>query len=77
MLLTATDDVVIAEPIAGWRAWRLALDRRGVWLAPIGRVGPGRGWRARPPEEGARLRSRAGFDVEERPALLLGERPRD
>jgi hypothetical protein len=36
-----TDDALIAEPVEGWRAWRLALDRRGASLVPIGR---GRPW---------------------------------
>lgn len=38
-------DALIAEPDEGWRAWRLALDRPGVSLVPIGRgesLGTGR-----------------------------------
>jgi hypothetical protein len=34
-------DALIAEPIEGFRAWRLTLDRRGVSLVPIGK---GRPW---------------------------------
>jgi hypothetical protein len=35
------DAALCIEPVEGWRAWRLALDRRGVSLVPNGR---GRPW---------------------------------
>ena len=35
-----TDDVLFAEPVEGWRAWRLALGRRAVSLVPLGRGKP-------------------------------------
>jgi hypothetical protein len=36
-----SNGALCAEPIEGWRAWRLALDRHGVSLVPIGK---GRRW---------------------------------
>ena len=36
-----TGGALCIEPVEGWRAWRLALDRHGVSLVPIGR---GRPW---------------------------------
>jgi hypothetical protein len=35
-----TGDVLMAGPVEGWRAWRLALDRQGLTLMPIGRGNP-------------------------------------